>query len=584
MKKTIIHSAVILLMGASMLTACSDYLDKEPSNELTGGDTFSAWTTMEEFHFDTYNFLRNGECRINNSWLDAASDLSECSLSSSGTRVSFNIGNYYASGAANELTDPWEHYYRGIRKTNMLLDSIDVVPKATDESRETYELHKNWYKGEARFFRAYFYWELFLRYGPIPLVTKVLDPDGELLEGYTTRPTIKEYVVDFIIPELKAAEGLVMDKATSDLSGNQGRINQDICRALLTRIYLYMASPRYASESGITWQQAADMAKSFIDDYGSNYSLYQAGGSYVNNYTNAILLNAHTEGNPEVIFYRSDVSQGWSSYGFYNDTPVGSGGNGGNCPSQNLVDMYDMADGYSPFTSYDATGAPVYVNGVPTVNAAMNYDDSHPTENRDPRLEATILFHGQTWSGRSINVIEGMADNPTGNANATPTGYYMRKYMPEVILQNNHTGTSYRNWIFIRYPEILLSYAEALNEVEGPTEEVCNALQQIRNRVGLTLSLYYDRPDLVTQDAMRNFIHKERTVELAFEEHRGWDLRRWNVATAALSRPIYGVDVNADGTYTRKVAQQRTFEDRMYLYPIPETEYWKTGIENNPGW
>ncbi len=584
MKKSIIYSAVVLMMGASALTSCSDFLDKEPSNQLTGKQTFSAWTTMEEFHFDTYNFLRNGECRINNSWLDAASDLSECSLASSGTRVSFNIGNYYSDNASNELTDPWEHYYRGIRKTNMLLEEIDAVPKAADESQETYELHKNWYKGEARFFRAYFYWELFLRYGPIPLVTTVLDPDGDLLTGYTTRPTLKEYVVDFIIPELQAAEGLVMDKATSDLSGNQGRINQDICRALLTRIYLYMASPRYASESGITWQQAADMAGSFIEDYGSNYSLYQSGGSYVANYTNAILYNAHTEGNPEVIFYRSDVSQGWGSYGFYNDTPVGSGGNGGNCPSQNLVDMYDTADGYSPFTSYDATGAPVYTNGVPTVNAALAYDDSHPTQNRDPRLEATILYQGQSWSGRTINVVKGQADNPTGNANATPTGYYMRKYMPEVILQNNHTGTSYRNWIFIRYPEILLSYAEALNEVEGPTEAVCNALQQIRNRVGLTLSLYYDRPDLVTQDAMRNFIHKERTVELAFEEHRGWDLRRWNVATEALSRPIYGVDVAADGTYTRKVAQQRVFEDRMYLYPIPETEYWKTGIENNPGW
>ena len=345
-----------------------------------------------------------------------------------------------------------------------------------------------------------------------------------------------------------------------------------------------MASPRYAEESGITWQQAADETKRFIDTYGSHYRLYTDGGSYVANYTNAILLNAHTESNPEVIFYRSDVSQGWSSYGFNNDTPVGSGGNGGNCPSQNLVDMYDMADGNSPFLSYDATGAPVYINDRPQINTALNYDDTHPTENRDPRLTASILFHGQTWSGRMIDVREGMADNPTGNANATPTGYYMRKYMPEVILQNNHTGTSYRNWIIIRYAEILLNYAEALNEVNGPTEEVCDLLEQVRSRVGMNIDLYRDRPDLQNKDEMRNFIHKERTVELAFEEHRGWDLRRWNVATEALSRPIYGVDVDENGNYTRKIAQQRVFEDRMYLYPIPETEYWKTGIENNPGW
>lgn len=584
MKKAIIYSAAFLLLGTAALTSCEDYLDKEPSNELTGDQTFSEWKTMEQFHLDTYNFLRNGECRINNSWLDAATDLAESSLSSSGTRVSFNIGNYYASGAANELTDPWEHYYRGIRKCNMLLERIDTVPKAADESQETYELHKRWYKGEARFFRAYFYWELFLRYGPIPLVTEVLDPDGDLLSNYTTRPTVKEYVVDFIIRELREAENQVMTYDDSDLSGNEGRVNQDICCALLSRIYLYMASPRYAAESGITWQEAADEAKRFIDTYGSHYRLYTEGGSYVANYTNAILLNAHTEGNPEVIFYRSDVSQGWNSYGFYNDSPVGSGGNGGNCPSQNLVDMYDLADGNSPFLAYDATGAPVYVNDKPQINTALAYDDSHPTANRDPRLTASILFQGQTWSGRTIDVREGMADNPTGNANATPTGYYMRKYMPEVILQNNHTGSSYRNWILIRYAEILLNYAEALNEVEDkPEQDVYDALQPIRDRVGLTLRLI-ERPDLQTKEAMRNFIHKERTVELAFEEHRAWDLRRWNVAKEALSRPIYGVDVDADGNYTRKIAQQRVFEDRMYLYPIPETEYWKTGIENNPGW
>ena len=198
-------------MGTVMFSSCEDFLDKEPSNQLTKGQTFSEWKTMEQFHLDTYNFLRNGECRINNSWLDAATDLSECSMSSSGTRVSFNIGNYYASGAANELTDPWEHYYRGIRKCNMLLEEIENVPKAPDESQETYEQHKAWYQGEAKFFRAYFYWELFLRYGPIPIVEEVLDPDGDLLSGYTTRPTLKEYVVDFVINQLKQAEGLVMD-------------------------------------------------------------------------------------------------------------------------------------------------------------------------------------------------------------------------------------------------------------------------------------------------------------------------------------------------------------------------------------
>ena len=102
-------------------------------------------------------------------------------------------------------------------------------------------------------------------------------------------------------------------------------------------------------------------------------------------------------------------------------------------------------------------------------------------------------------------------------------------------------------------------------------------------RAGISGSVA-NRTDLNTKDKMRNFIHKERTIEFVFEEHRVWDVRRWNVATEALSRDIYGVNVAENGAITRKVAQKRVFEDKMYLYPIPEGEYWKTNIENNPGW
>jgi len=180
-----------------------------------------------------------------------------------------------------------------------------------------------------------------------------------------------------------------------------------------------------------------------------------------------------------------------------------------------------------------------------------------------------------------------MSDNPIGNQNSTPTGYYVRKYIPETILSNEHTGTAKRLWTIIRYAEIMLNYAEAINEVEGPDgshrADLISMLDQIRSRAGITGSVA-DRTDLNTQAAMRNFIHKERTIELAFEEHRSWDVRRWGVATEALSRPIYGINVASDGTITRKTAQKRVFSDKMYLYPIPEAETWKSGIENNEGW
>ena len=589
MKKTILYIALGIILAGPMLTSCEDmfgsFLDKQPSNELTGKQTFSNWSTTTEFHFDTYNFLRHGACRIGNSWMDAATDLAETSYSNAGTRVSFNIGNYYAGAAASELSDTCEHHYRAIRKCNMLLDTIDVVPKSIDLSDEKYETDKLNYKSESRFMRAYFYWEMFLRYGPVPIVTKVLDPNGDLFTGYETRPSIKEYVIDFILPELKDCEQGLMDYETGRKSQNSGRISQPMARALYSRIMLYMASDRFRSESGITWDEAAQAAKSFIDDYGSMYGLYTAEQSPIENYTNAILRNAHNESNNEVIFWRNDAKFGWSAIS--NDTPVGEGGNGGLCPSQNLVDMYDMVDGTSPFAQYDETGAPVY-NGTntPAIAAGSGYDDSMPCENRDPRLAASILYNGVEWGNGTINVIKGQRDNPNGNANATPTGYYVRKYIPESILSVNHTGTSFRNWIILRYAEILLNYAEALNEAGGSREDVLNVLQPIRNRAGLTSKLT-ERTDLRTQAEIRNFIRKERTVELAFEDHRAWDVRRWDVAEKALARPIYGIDVTQSGNrtiYTRKVAQERIFTSKMYLYPIPEGEVWKTNIQNNPGW
>lgn len=583
--------ALALAMGAMTLTSCEDafgnFLDKQPSNELTKAEVLGSFTLLEQNHNDTYNFLLHGANRINNSWLDAATDLAESSIGTSGTRTSFNIGNYYGGGGAAELTSVWESRYRGIRKCNITINTLEAENadklRPADLSVELFQTRKANFIAEARFLRAYFYWELFLRYGPVPMVTTELDPNGDLMTGYTERPDLKTFM-DFLFKEVKECEaGLKTYAETSDET-YAGEVNQPTARALYVRMMLYMASPRFSAQSGITWQQAADAAKDFLADYGDNYRLETRTNGGVAAYNNAWLLNSYADKNPEVIFFRNDVAIGWS--GISTDTPVGEGGQGGLCPSQNLVDMYDMEDGSAPFTQYDATGAPVYVNGKPTVNAESGYTDQNMWKNRDPRLAASVLYQGSEWNGRSINVIYGQSDNPIGNQNVTPTGYYVRKYIPETILSSNHSGTAKRLWRIFTYSEILLSYAEALNEADyaGNKALVCNLLDQIRHRGGI-IGNVANRADLNSQTAMRNFIHKERTIELAFEEHRWWDVRRWNVAGEALGRDIYGIDVAADGTITRKVAQQRKWQDKFYLYPIPEAEVWKIGQDfQNEGW
>ena len=589
MKKSIKYlSFALLLASAASFSSCNDFLEKQPSNELTKEKVLADWNLFEEFHLDTYNFLRHGAMRINNSWLDAATDLAETSFATGGTRTTFNIGNYYGSGGNSELYDTWESRYRGIRKCNMVLENINLVPKNPRNTDEEHAVYVRIYTAEARLFRAFFYWEMFLRFGPVPIVTDVLDPSEDMISPYLNRPTVKEFVVDFILKELAECEADLLDHDTAWATSRAGRLSQPVARALASRIKLYMASPRYASESGISWQEAADAAKSFMNDYGNFFGLFALENiSPVENYGNAVLYTTYNDNNNETIFFRNDGTIGWG--GISTDTPVGEGGSGGNCPSQNLVDMYDMIDGSSPFAQYDATGAPVYSNGAaaPAINAASGYDDAKMWENRDPRLQATVLYQGTPWGtmreDSKIDVRPGMADNPTGNANSTPTGYYMRKYIPATILSSNHGGTARRLWTIMRYAEILLNYAEAVNEVNGPCQEVYDMLDAVRHRAGITGNVA-DRTDLASKEAMRNFIHKERTVEFAFEEHRSWDVRRWNVAVEALSRPIYGINVAMDGTVSRKVAQARVFEQKMYLYPIPEGEVWKTGIENNPGW
>lgn len=594
----------ILLLAASAFafTSCSDFLDKEASNTLTESDVLDNWTNLIEHHNDTYNFLRHGADRINNSWLDAATDLAETSFGTGGTRTTFNIGNYYGDGGANELTNTWETRYRAIRKCNQTIITLetcnDTVMKTSDLTWNTYYSRKKNYIAEAKFLRAYFHWEMFLRYGPVPYVTKVLDPNGDLLSDYSARPSLKVFM-DSLVNDVKSSEPdlLTYDEIKASKASYAGRVSQPVAAAFYSRIMLYMASPRYARESGVTWKQAADAARDFIDKYGNDYSLEQSTTGGISAYNNAWLLTTYNDDNPEVIWFRNDVAIGWN--GIRYDTPVGEGGEGGCCPSQNLIDMYDMADGSAPFTKYDVTGAPVYTNGKPAVNASSGYADTAMWKRRDPRLASTVLYNGVTWNGRTINVVYGKDDNPVGNSNSTPTGYYLRKYIPETILSNNHSGTARRLWKIFGYDEILLNYAEALCESDFPGNynTICSLLDQIRHRGGITGNVA-DRPDLASQSTMRNFIHKERTIELAFEEHRWWDLRRWtdtdgftattdddHVAGDALGRDIYGVTVGADGSVTRKIAQTRTWESRFLLYPIPEDEVWKIGETfQNEGW
>ena len=235
------------------------------------------------------------------------------------------------------------------------------------------------------------------------------------------------------------------------------------------------------------------------------------------------------------------------------------------------MDAYENADG----TPFDW-------------NSLTPGDD--PYAGRDPRLQYSIVVNDSQWNGRTMQCYDGGADG-SGVTQATTTGYYLKKFLTDGLdLEKNQT--SVHSWILFRYAEILLNYAEAMNEAYGPDTDPFGdgktarwAVTDVRGRVGM--------PPVTASDEteMRNRIKHERRVELAFEDHRFWDVRRWGKADAesALGVPVKGVSITKTETgftYATKIVGTRTFQEKMMLYPIPQSEILRSAgkIKQNPGW
>jgi len=245
------------------------------------------------------------------------------------------------------------------------------------------------------------------------------------------------------------------------------------------------------------------------------------------------------------------------------------GGWGGTQPTQNLVDEYEMTDGLA-------------------FNVSPLYNANKPYKNRDPRFGASILYDSAMWIGGEIELKQGGKEG-IGTANdATKTGYNLRKFMDTTIIKVN-PDNGYNNWIVIRLGEVLLNYAEAQNEAIGPDQSVYDAVNAIRQRPSVNMP---PLPAGLTQLQMRNKIRHERTVELAFEEQRFFDLRRWKgadgkyLAETILNSPVYGLKTSNDrSTRTKFKLEDRVYLPKHRLLPIPQSEInINRNLVQNPGW
>lgn len=470
----------------------------------------------------------------------------------SNTNSSINIFNNGTWSAVRTIDNVFSNMYEGLRKVNLFLVK---APTATIIPQDglTVEEDIARLRGEAFFLRGLFHFELLKRYGAIPLAKRAFDRN----ENLNLPKNSYQECVDFIAADCDSAIAGLPTWTQSWSSANRGRATKMAALALKARLYLYAASPLNNPSNDVDkWQLAASTAKAIIDSnkhslLTSYYNIFNYGSAQYNN---------------EVIFAtraqnRNDIE--------INNAPISyDGAKGRTNPTQEFVDAFEMT------------------NGKPITDPASGYNSSNPYNGRDPRLALVVNYNGRTFKSRTVQTFVGGTDGLNKTSNATKTGYYLRKFLSESVTWNQSSNTSARRpWVVFRYAEVLLNYAEALNEAQGPVSDVYKYVNQVRQRSGINMPAL---PAGLTKDQMRARIQNERRVELCFEGHRFFDVRRWKLITPNSIIPVTGMRITTNGTslnYERFTVENRVFKEQHYKYPFSQsTINLQPAIIQNPGY
>lgn len=532
MKKFISILAIIVLS-----TACNK-LELKPLDRLSDAATWEDPALIRLYVNATYaTTMLHG---FTQDLLAAASD-EGYNIHGYGNMQAVQRGELTAANV-NSLSTKINYFnfaYSNIRGINIFFSRIDGAPADDAFKNET--------KGEMKFLRAYLYANLIWRYGKVPLITKVF----ELNDDFKVSMSAYDDCVKYIVQELDDAIQLL----PADMpAAKQGEASGNACKALKARVLLYAAS-KLNNPGGdkAKWQAAADAAAALLN---AGYELnpdYQ--GTFLSDNKEIIFAQYFTQANNT----NFNLLQGRN----------GSDGFGAQNPSQNLVNAYEMA----------ATGQLPYIeqpDGSLTVNTASGYNPANPYAGRDPRLDASILHDGSVWAGRVTETFHGGKDSPEGNSgfNASLTSYYYKKFLVESIPPSGSSVKPTNPWIFFRYAEVLLNYAEA--EFELGHEDIARQyLNMVRSRASVNMPPVTD-----AGEKLRKRIQNERRVELAFEEHRFFDVRRWVIADVTENQSLTGMNIqkasNGTKTYTIAKVIDRKFFSQQLLMPFPSAEVDKS--------
>lgn len=562
-----------VLAGLAVLSSCT-YLDFDETNSLyTHESMYKYFSNVKGMLINIYSYMPQDLGVVDGAMRDCASDDAE--YGNTGASVqSFNNGRW---SAADTYDTAWNLYY-GIRAANEFIESVKDVDLSRYEHTSGYENNVRNLKifpYEARLLRAYYFFELAKRYGDIAMPLEVLTIE----QANTIGKTPFDDVIDFIASECDECAANLPVVYNADYDNEVGRVTRGFAMAVKSKALLYAASELHnPSMDTELWKRSAQAALDLIGFAAeAGYALDPA-----NKWDNSV--NSSVTTSPEVILMRMN---GDANSFELNNFPIRFtlGNRTGNAatatfPTQNLVDAFQTVNGYPV-----RLGA----NGWECEDPSFNPQD--PYADRDPRFYWTVLADGSPFKGSVIETRNGGQDDVLVTEGGSPTGYFLRKYIQESTdFDTDNPVTNKHHWIIYRYAETLLTYAESMIEAFGDpsytdatfTMSAADALNQVRANAGMPAVTATGKEEFI--EAVRN----EWRVEFAFEDHRFWDVRRWKIASDT-QRSIYGVTISEeDGakTYQRALYETRTWNERMYLYPIPQSELFKNTNLNpqNTGW
>jgi hypothetical protein len=562
---------LLLLFITVSLFSCEKFLEPEPEGTLTEEELLFNPSFAEGLLMTAYAALPND--------YDFATDVAS---DDAVTNDKFSEYRRMATGEWLSTFNPiseWSNAYLQISYINRFLDIYESVQWSKDPNLNDSinalksSLHIKRLKGEAYALRAWYQYRLLLNHsgkvadGRIlgyPIINKTLDPsDNWDLPRNTFAECVANIFADLdtaianLPPEWKDGSTALINSTSGARFEN--RINGNTARAIKSRVALLAASPAFADANAVTWEEAATIAGDLLSELGD---LYNKGVTFYKE-----------KKNKEIIWNMAEIlKNSWEVDNF----PPSLFGSGRTNPSQDLVDVFPMANGY------------------PIDDPLGGYNPDNPYANRDPRFYAYIVYNNSSLKNAPIKTYTGAKLDGTNTLEtSTRTGYYLKKLMSEsVVLTPGSTVTAGHTYTLVRMTEVLLNYAEAANEAWGPDGDpngygftAKDKIQELRSRAGLSPDEYME--DINDQASLRELIRNERRIELCFEGFRFWDIRRWNDQTT-MTAPVSGVYItmNEDSTYTYNYSEveERIYTPDMIYGPIPYEETLKYNIEQNIGW